>query len=138
MYVQVSFSYYSHFHSRFQFVPQMIFLNNLFGYFSLLIIVKWCTRSQADLYHVMIYMHPFQGQRSLFNQGQTTMMAMATVMRSLSSVKFLYISLYPQSNLFLGLFQIQLLIFVCVCKLQPWINTGMSNFSLCQKLRNSL
>lgn len=34
----------------------MIFLNGLFGYLSLLIILKWCTGSQADLYHVMIYM----------------------------------------------------------------------------------
>ncbi|KAF7829615.1 V-type proton ATPase subunit a3-like [Senna tora] len=40
----------------YQFVPQIIFLNSLFGYLSLLIIVKWCTGSQADLYHVMIYM----------------------------------------------------------------------------------
>ncbi|KVI02018.1 ATPase, V0 complex, subunit 116kDa [Cynara cardunculus var. scolymus] len=40
----------------FQFIPQMIFLNGLFGYLSLLIIVKWCTGSKADLYHVMIYM----------------------------------------------------------------------------------
>ncbi|MED6221441.1 V-type proton ATPase subunit a3 [Stylosanthes scabra] len=39
-----------------QFVPQMIFLNSLFGYLSLIIIVKWCSGSQADLYHVMIYM----------------------------------------------------------------------------------
>jgi len=41
---------------RHQFVPQIVFLNSLFGYLSLLIIVKWCTGSQADLYHVMIYM----------------------------------------------------------------------------------
>lgn len=34
----------------------MIFLNSLFGYLSLLIIVKWYSGSQADLYHVMIYM----------------------------------------------------------------------------------
>lgn len=34
----------------------MIFLNALFGYLSVLIIVKWCTGSKADLYHVMIYM----------------------------------------------------------------------------------
>ncbi|EEF49468.1 V-type proton ATPase subunit a3 [Ricinus communis] len=40
----------------FQFIPQMIFLNSLFGYLSLLIILKWSTGSQADLYHVMIYM----------------------------------------------------------------------------------
>ncbi|XP_071923443.1 V-type proton ATPase subunit a3 isoform X3 [Coffea arabica] len=40
----------------YQFVPQIIFLNSLFGYLSLLIIVKWCSGSQADLYHVMIYM----------------------------------------------------------------------------------
>ncbi|XP_062171833.1 V-type proton ATPase subunit a1 [Alnus glutinosa] len=41
---------------RYQFVPQLIFLNSLFGYLSLLVIIKWCTGSQADLYHVMIYM----------------------------------------------------------------------------------
>eukprot|EP00252_Welwitschia_mirabilis_P011263 TRINITY_DN2534_c0_g1_i1.p1 TRINITY_DN2534_c0_g1~~TRINITY_DN2534_c0_g1_i1.p1 ORF type:complete len:818 (-),score=151.87 TRINITY_DN2534_c0_g1_i1:210-2663(-) len=40
----------------YQFIPQMIFLNALFGYLSVLIIIKWCTGSQADLYHVMIYM----------------------------------------------------------------------------------
>lgn len=42
--------------SRYQFVPQMIFLNSLFGYLSLLIIVKWCSGSKADLYHILIYM----------------------------------------------------------------------------------
>ncbi|PNY03655.1 vacuolar proton ATPase a1-like protein [Trifolium pratense] len=55
---------------RYQFVPQMIFLNSLFGYLSLLIVVKWCTGSQADLYHIMIYMFlsPFDmlGENELF------------------------------------------------------------------------
>ncbi|CAK9170180.1 unnamed protein product [Ilex paraguariensis] len=55
---------------RYQFVPQIIFLNSLFGYLSLLIIIKWCTGSQADLYHVMIYMFlsPFDdlGENQLF------------------------------------------------------------------------
>lgn len=55
---------------RYQFVPQLIFLNSLFGYLSLLIIIKWCTGSQADLYHVMIYMFlsPFDdlGENQLF------------------------------------------------------------------------
>lgn len=55
---------------RYQFVPQVIFLNSLFGYLSLLIIIKWCTGSQADLYHVMIYMFlsPFDdlGENELF------------------------------------------------------------------------
>ncbi|XP_052194198.1 V-type proton ATPase subunit a3 [Diospyros lotus] len=40
----------------FQFIPQLIFLNCLFGYLSVLIIIKWWTGSQADLYHIMIYM----------------------------------------------------------------------------------
>ncbi|XP_059626733.1 V-type proton ATPase subunit a1 [Cornus florida] len=61
---------------RYQFVPQMIFLNCLFGYLSLLIVIKWCTGSQADLYHVMIYMFlsPFEalGDNQLF-WGQTVL-----------------------------------------------------------------
>ncbi|PIA55933.1 hypothetical protein AQUCO_00700328v1 [Aquilegia coerulea] len=60
----------------FQFIPQLIFLNSLFGYLSVLIIVKWVTGSKADLYHVMIYMFlsPTDdlGENQLFD-GQKTL-----------------------------------------------------------------
>ncbi|KAI8573749.1 hypothetical protein RHMOL_Rhmol01G0300400 [Rhododendron molle] len=63
---------------RYQFLPQMIFLNSLFGYLSMLIVIKWCTGSQADLYHVMIYMFlsPFDdlGDNQLF-PGQKVLQA---------------------------------------------------------------
>lgn len=39
-----------------EFVPQMIFLNAMFGYLSFLIVLKWATGSTADLYHILINM----------------------------------------------------------------------------------
>ncbi|KAL9354363.1 hypothetical protein Peur_052333 [Populus x canadensis] len=64
----------------FQFIPQIIFLNSLFGYLSLLIILKWCTGSQADLYHVMIYMFlsPTDelGENQLFPQQKTVQLVL--------------------------------------------------------------
>ena len=48
-----------------EFIPQMVFLNALFGYLCILIIAKWATGSYADLYHVMIYMFLSPGNGGL-------------------------------------------------------------------------
>ena len=48
--------------NRYQFVPQLLFLNSLFGYLSMLILIKWIQGSKPDLYHVMIYMFLSPGE----------------------------------------------------------------------------
>ncbi|XP_024979345.1 V-type proton ATPase subunit a3-like [Cynara cardunculus var. scolymus] len=64
----------------FQFIPQMIFLNGLFGYLSLLIVAKWYTGSKADLYHIMIYMFlsPTDdlGENQLFENQKTVQLVL--------------------------------------------------------------
>lgn len=68
---------------RFQFIPQIIFLNSLFGYLSVLIVMKWWTGSKADLYHVMIYMFlsPTDelGENQLFSGQRTVQVAPLSV-----------------------------------------------------------
>lgn len=59
---------------RYEFVPECLFLGSLFGYLSVLIIIKWVTGSVADLYHVMIYMFldptaPLGGNQLFWGQG---------------------------------------------------------------------
>ena len=52
-----------------EFIPQVIFLNALFGYLCLLIVVKWATGSTADLYHTLIYMFLAPGHGGLTCYG---------------------------------------------------------------------
>ena len=57
---------------RCEFIPQMVFLNGLFGYLCLLIVGKWISGSTADLYHVMIYMFLSPGTGGLACWDATT------------------------------------------------------------------
>jgi hypothetical protein len=50
----------------------MIFLNFLFGYLCLLMIIKWVSGSTADLYHIMIYMFLQPGDAGLTCDGGCT------------------------------------------------------------------
>lgn len=72
----------------------MIFLNGLFGYLSVLIIVKWCTGSKADLYHVMIYMFlsPTDdlGENELFANQKTVQVRFHRVML----LQLMYLTIY--------------------------------------------
>ncbi len=58
--ILMSFLNQRYFHDRLsmicEFIPQMIFLNAMFGYLCFLILLKWATGSTADLYHTLIYM----------------------------------------------------------------------------------
>lgn len=53
-----------------EFIPQVVFLGALFGYLSLLIVIKWITGSTADLYHVMIYMFLSPGNVDCMGEGK--------------------------------------------------------------------
>eukprot|EP00741_Cyanophora_paradoxa_P003677 tig00000093_g3574.t1 len=63
----------------YEFIPQMIFMNCLFGYMVLMIVVKWCTdwfgtlRQPPDLIHTMISMFLTIGtvNEPLFESGET-------------------------------------------------------------------
>ena len=52
-----------------EFIPQVVFLGALFGYLSLLIVIKWISGSTADLYHVMIYMFLSPGNVDCMGEG---------------------------------------------------------------------
>ena len=103
---------------RYQFVPQMIFLNSLFGYLSLLIVVKWCTGSQADLYHVMIYMFlsPFDnpGENQLF-WGQRALQVWFWFFYSLLLNKLLFYSLVFISLNYCSIYAGCVIAFGCNC-----------------------
>lgn len=106
---------------RCQFVPQMIFLNSLFGYLSLLIIVKWCSGSKADLYHVMIYMFlsPTDdlGENQLFS-GQKFLQVLDVLVSSI----FFFFVLLNWNQFWITIFlHYQLLLLLSALTAVPWM-----------------
>lgn len=81
---------------RFQFVLQMIFLNRLFGCLLLLIIIKWCSGSQSDLYHVMIYMFlsPWQSWWESVVLGPETTPSMISTLLTIVAVWIYFIVMF--------------------------------------------
>jgi vacuolar-type H+-ATPase subunit I/STV1 len=62
----------------YEFIPQLLFLSAMFGYLSLLIVMKWCGGSReapvkADLYHIMIYMFLSPGMRPSYHSPRQLM-----------------------------------------------------------------
>jgi hypothetical protein len=107
---------------RFQFIPQMIFLNSLFGYLSLLIIVKWSTGSQADLYHVMIYMFlsPTDelGENELFPRQKTVQVDSYFLLPF--TLPFMYMRCSHSTNSFC-IFGFQLVLLLLALVSVPWM-----------------
>lgn len=84
----------------FEFIPQMIFLNALFGYLCVLLLLKWATGSTADLYHVMIYMFLQPGDVTCGGDCQENMMypgqSLAQVVFVLGAILMIPLMLLPK------------------------------------------
>lgn len=101
----------------------MIFLNSLFGYLSLLIIVKWYSGSQADLYHVMIYMFlsPTDdlGENQLF-EGQKFLQVLEVLMPLREKKKKIVLLNWNQLSITTFL-HYQLLLLLSALTAVPWM-----------------
>lgn len=70
-----------------EFLPQIIFLNAIFGYLCILILVKWFTGSSADLYNVLIRMFLGMGDvlpANVLFSGQKTVQQLLLVIAFIS------------------------------------------------------
>jgi V-type H+-transporting ATPase subunit a len=82
--------------TMYEFIPQMIFLNALFGYLAILIILKWATGSTADLYHTMIYMFLSPGDVDCGGEC-------------------------PENRMFAGQGVLQMILLLCALVAVPWM-----------------